>query len=226
MSTQSENTGSFWMHLQNEQSLSIIEMFNPNQNKEDVPSMSKLLFDRLEQQIMPLTSVKEENEDQILTGVDTKLLDLTKIQAIFFNMSCVLDSVQKDEIFTQRTLKEFIDQHSTLKFKKFQEKKNAIGFLKDFFEMKVPHDLHLIFSPIWLILMIITSLDLLDVKNASLQSFLDSKIIQDKNKSILNMIALLRKLLAYSKNQVMTTSETVGLQEMNQKILKAIFDNK
>lgn len=90
----------------------------------------------------------------------------------------------------------------------------------------MPHDLHLIFSPIWLILMIITSLDLLDVNNASLQSFLDSKIIQEKNKSILNMITLLRKLLDYSKNQVMTTSEAVGLQEMNQKILKAIFDNK
>ena len=100
MSTQSENTGSFWMHLQNEQSKSIIEMFNPNQIKENVPSMSKLLFDRLEQQIMPLTSVKEENEDQRLAGADTTLLDLSKIQAIFFNLSGVQDSVQRDEIFT------------------------------------------------------------------------------------------------------------------------------
>ena len=78
--------------------------------------------------------------------------------------------------------------------------------------------------------MIITSLDLLEIenndKNATIQSFLDSKIINDRNLQILNLVSLLKKLLAYSKSQIMQTQETVGLQEMNTKILNAISEQQ
>ena len=98
--------------------------------------------------------------------------------------------------------------------------------LKAFFEIDVPKDLHLIYSPHWLVLMIITQLDLLGDKNMSLQKFLDSKIIEENNVSISSMILLMKKLVHFSKNQAIFTDDHVGMQQMNQKIQMAIANHE